>query len=89
MTTRDWRGGKMKLSDISADLSSSELTPTQRKDAFEHLRRWLRERPDDEEAKALWRRHASEFGRDADAPMTRETEGEGFGALSEAERRAR
>jgi len=41
----------MKLSDIRNDLENNELTPTQRKDAFEHLSRWLGERPDDAEAK--------------------------------------
>jgi hypothetical protein len=90
MTTIGWRGGSMKLSDIANDLANRELTPTQRKDAFEHLRRWLAERPDDEEAKQLWNEHKAEFGRDdAEAPLSRDTSGEGFGALSEAERRHR
>lgn len=89
MTTTGWRGGAMKLSDIRNDLESRELTPTQRKDAFEHLRRWLRERPDDSEAKELWARYEGEFGReDADKPLTRDTSGEGMAALREAERRA-
>jgi hypothetical protein len=80
----------MKLSDIRNDLRNRDLTPTQRKDAFEHLRRWLRERPDDAEAKELWSEYEAEFGReDADAPLARDTSGEGFAALSEAERRAR
>ncbi len=88
MTTR-WQGGTMKLSDIRNDLENRELTPTQRKDAFEHLRRWLRERPEDSEAKELWRRYEAEFGReDADTPLARDTGGEGFHALREAERRA-
>ncbi len=90
MTTVGWRRGSMKLSDIRNDLENNELTPTQRKDAFEHLSRWLGERPDDAEAKGLWARHQDEFGRgDADAPLARDPAGEGFGALSEAERRSR
>jgi hypothetical protein len=90
MSTTDWRGGSMTLTDIRNDLENRELTPTQRKAAFEHLRRWLRERPDDGEAKELWNRYESEFGReDAATPIARETSGEGFEALSEAERRAR
>jgi hypothetical protein len=63
---------------------------SQRKSAFEHLRRWLRERPDDAKAKDLRNRYEAEFGReDAETPLSRDTSGEGFGALSEAERRAR
>ena len=90
MSTTGWHGGTMKLSDIRNDLENSELTPTQRKSAFEHLRRWLRERPDDAEAKELWNRFEAEFGREhADAPLARETSGEGFGALTEAERRTK
>jgi hypothetical protein len=89
MSTIDWRGSSMRLSDIPSDLESSELTPTQRKAAFEHLRRWLRERPDDAEATELWNRYEAEFGReDADMPLGRETSGEGFEALDEAQRRA-
>ncbi len=90
MTTVGWSGGTMKLADIRNDLENGELTGTQRKDAFEHLRRWLRERPDDAEAKELWSRFEGEFGReDADATVGRGTSGEGFEALSEAERRSR
>jgi hypothetical protein len=90
MTTTDWRGGSMSLDDIRSDLENRDLTPTQRKAAFEHLRRWLRERPEDGEAKALWNRYETEFGREhADMASARETSGEGFEALSEAERRAR
>jgi hypothetical protein len=90
MTTTDWRGGSMSLDDIRSDLENDELTPTQRKAVFEHLRRWLRERPEDREAKVLWRRYEAEFGReDADVASGRETSGEGFEALSEAEREAR
>jgi hypothetical protein len=49
----------------------------------------LRERPEDGEAKALWDRYEAEFGReDADDVSRRETSGEGFEALSEAERQA-
>jgi hypothetical protein len=89
MTTTDWHGGAMKLSDIRDDLENKELTPTQRKSAFEHLRRWLRERPDDSAAKELWDRYEAEFGReDADTPLARDASGEGFHALREAERRA-
>ncbi len=89
MTTTDWRGGSMSLTDIRSDLENPELTPTQRKAAFEHLRRWLRERPADAEAKELWSRYEAEFGReDADTPLARDTSGEGFHALREAERRA-
>ncbi len=88
MSTTDWRGGPMALSDIRSDLENPELTPTQRKAAFEHLRRWLRERPDDSEAKELWNRYEADFGReDADVPIERDTSGEGFEAISEAERR--
>ncbi len=90
MSTTDWRGGSMQLSDIRNDLENPELTLTQRKAALEHLRRWLAERPDDAEAKELWHRYAPEFGREAaDHPIARDTSGEGFHALSEAERRAR
>ncbi len=90
MSTINWRGGSMRLADIRSDLESPELTLTQRKAAFEHLRRWLRERPDDGEAKKLWARHESEFGReDADMPIGRDTSGGGFEALSEAERKTR
>jgi hypothetical protein len=89
MTTTDWRGGKMKLDDIRNDLENRELTGTQRKTAFEHLRRWLRERPDDDQAKELWRRYEEEFGReDAESPAPGVPSGEGFMALSEAERKA-
>jgi hypothetical protein len=89
MTTVGWRGGSMKLSDIRNDLENRELTPTQRKDAFEHLRRWLAERPDDADAKELWARYQDELGRgDTDAPLARDSEGAGFGALSEAERQS-
>lgn len=79
----------MKLSDIRNDLENRDLTPTQRKDAFEHLRRWLRERPGDSEAKELWAGYEGEFGReDVDAPLARDTSGGGMAALREAERRA-
>ena len=89
MSTVDWRGGSMRLSDIRADLESPELKLTQRKAAFEHLRRWWGERPDDAEAKELWNRYQAEFGReDADMPIGADTSGEGFEALSEAERKA-
>jgi hypothetical protein len=88
MSTTDWRGGSMSLDDIRNDLESPHVTPTQRRAAFEHLRRWLRERPDDGEAKKLWNRYEAEFGREhADLPV--ETSGEGFEALGEAERRVR
>jgi hypothetical protein len=89
MSTTDWRGGTMTLSAIRSDLENPDLTPTQRKAAFEHLRRWLRERPDDADALELWRRYEGEFGREgAETPITAETSGEGFEALTEAERRA-
>lgn len=89
MTTADRPGGAMKLDDIRAELEAEDRTFTQRKQAFEHLRRWLRKRPDDEEATTLWARFEDEFGRHhADAPIARESSGEGFGALSEAEERA-
>jgi len=88
MTTTDWHGGSMSLQDIRNELESTDLTATQRKQAFEHLRRWLRDRPDDSEAKELLRRYEGEFGREgADMPV-REGGGEGFGALAEAEERA-
>jgi hypothetical protein len=89
MTTVGWRGGSMKLSDIRNDLERDDLTPTQRKDAFEHLRRWLAERPEDAEAKELWTRYQDEFERgDSDAPLARDSAAEGVDALSEAERRS-
>lgn len=89
MTTAGWHGGTMKLSDIRNDLENRDLTPTQRKSAFEHLRRWLRERPNDSEATELWGRYEAEFGReDADTPLTRDPSGQGFEALTEAERRS-
>jgi hypothetical protein len=40
MSTVDCGGGSMTLDDIRSDLEKHELTPTQRKAAFEHLRRW-------------------------------------------------
>jgi hypothetical protein len=90
MTTSDRRGGTMALDDIRADLESTERTRTQRKHAFEQLRHRLREQPDDADAKALWARFEGEFGRSAaDMPIARDTSGEGFGALSEAEERAK
>jgi hypothetical protein len=90
MSTTDWRSGSMKLEDIRKDLENPELTAKQKKAAFEHLRRWLRERPDDAEAKELLGRHEGEFGREAaDMPIARDTSAEGFGALSEAEKKAR
>jgi hypothetical protein len=89
MTTTDRQGGSMSLQDIRKDLENPDLSGTQRKQAFEHLRRWLRERPDDAEAKELLAQHEGEFGREAaDMPM-REGGGEGFGALAEAEQRAK
>jgi predicted Zn-dependent protease len=79
----------MSLQDIRNDLERTDLSATQRKHAFEHLRRWLRERPDDAEAKELLARHEGEFGREAaDMPM-REAGGEGFGALAKAEEQAK
>jgi hypothetical protein len=89
MTSTDWQGGSMSLQDIRNDLENTELSGTQRKQAFEHLRRWLRERPDDAEAKELLGRHEGEFGREAADMPIRETGGEGFGALAEAEERAK
>ena len=89
MTSTDWQGGSMSLQDIRNDLENTELSGTQRKQAFEHLRRWLRERPDDAEAKELLARHEGEFGREAADMPIRETGGEGFGALAEAEERAK
>jgi hypothetical protein len=53
------------------------------------LRRWLRGRPDDAEAKDLLARHEGEFGREAADMPIRESGGEGFGALAEAEERAK
>ena len=88
MTTTDWQGGSMSLQDIRNDLENAELSGTQRKQAFEHLRRWLRERPDDAEAKELLAQHESEFGREA-ADMPIRDAGGGFGALAEAEERAK
>ena len=89
MTTTDWHGGSVSLQDIRNDLENPDLTGTQRRHAFEHLRRWLRDRPDDSEAKELLARYEGEFGREgADIPV-RETGGEGFGALAEAEERAK
>jgi hypothetical protein len=89
MTTTDPHSGPMSLQDIRNDLERTDLSATQRKQAFEHLRRWLRERPDDAEAKELLARHEGEFGREAaDMPM-REAGGEGFGALAKAEEQAK
>ncbi len=87
MSTTDSHGGSMTLQDIRSDLENAELTMTQRKAAFEHLRRWLRDRPDDGEAKELLGRFEAEFGREA-ADMPTETSGQGFAGLSEAERKA-
>jgi predicted Zn-dependent protease len=89
MTTTDRHGGPMSLQDIRNDLEKTDLSGTQRKQAFEHLRRWLRERPDDAEAKELLARHEGEFGREAADMPIREAGGEGFGALAEAEEQAK
>jgi hypothetical protein len=90
MTTTDWRGGPMSLDDIRSDLENDAVTPTQRKAAFEHLRRWLRERPDAAAATELWSRYEAEFGReDADIAGEREARGEGVEAVTEAERKVR
>jgi hypothetical protein len=89
MTRTDSQGGSTSLQDIRNDLENTDLSATQRKQAFEHLRRWLRERPDDADAKELLGRYEGEFGREAaDMPIL-ETSGEGFGALAEAEERAK
>jgi predicted Zn-dependent protease len=89
MTTADRHGGPMSLHDIRNDLEKTDLSGTQRKQTFEHLRRWLRERPDDAEAKELLARHEGEFGREAADMPIREAGGEGFGALAEAEEQAK
>ena len=89
MMTTDRHGGPMSLQDIRNDLEKTDLSGTQRKHAFEHLRRWLRERPDDAEAKELLARHEGEFGREAADMPIREAGGEGFGALAEAEEQAK
>ena len=89
MATTDSHGGSMSLQEIRNELEKTDLSGTQRKQAFEHLRRWLRERPDDAEAKELLARHEGEFGREAADMPIRETGGEGFGALAEAEERAK
>ena len=89
MTTTHGQGGSMSLQDIRNDLENAGLSATQRKHAFEQLRRWLRERPDDAEAKDLLARHEGEFGREAADMPIRESGGEGFGALAEAEERAK
>jgi hypothetical protein len=89
LMTTDWQGDSLSLQDIRTELENTELSGTQRKQAFEHLRRWLRERPDDAEAKELLARHEGEFGREAADMPIREGGGEGFGALAEAEERAK
>jgi predicted Zn-dependent protease len=89
MTPTDSQGGSRSLQDISTDLENTGLSATQRKHAFENLRRWLRERPDDAEAKDLLARHEGEFGREAADMPIRQSGGEGFGALAEAEERAK
>jgi predicted Zn-dependent protease len=89
MTTTHGQGGSMSLQDIRNDLENEGLSATQRKHAFEQLRHWLRERPDDAEAKDLLARHEGEFGREAADMPIRESGGEGFGALAEAEERAK
>jgi hypothetical protein len=87
MSTAGSKGGGTTLDDIRGELEAADRTPSQRKHAFELLRHWLREQPDDEQARTLWARFQDEFGRgDADASLSRETHGEGFGALSAAER---
>jgi hypothetical protein len=85
----DRQGDSMSLQDIRNDLENTGLSATQRKHAFEHLRRWLRERPDDAEAKDLLGRHEGEFGREAAYMPIRESGSEGFGGLAEAEERAK
>jgi hypothetical protein len=87
MSTTRYRGGGVSLDEIRAGLEDPELTMTQRKHAFEDLRHWLAEHPDDEAAHELMRRHQEEFGRSPAAPADKPS-GEGFGAISEAERRA-
>jgi predicted Zn-dependent protease len=89
MTRTDPHAGPMSLQDIRNDLEKTDLSGMQRKRAFEHLRRWLRERPDDAEAKELLARHEGEFGREAADMPIREARGEGFGALAEAEEQAK
>lgn len=88
MTTSTRRGRSTRLSDIRSDFENRHLTPTQRRAAFEHRRRWLRERPDDAEAKGLWDCFEGEVGReDAGMPVERAST-HGFEALAEAECRA-
>jgi len=89
VATTDWHGGSMSLQEIRNHLEKTDLSRTQRKQAFEHLRRWLRERPDDAEAKELLARYEGEFGREAADMPIREAGGEGFGALAEAEEPAK
>lgn len=82
-------GGSISLQDIRNDLKNTDLTGTQKKQAFEHLRHWLRDRPDDTEAKDLWARYEHEFGREGADIGDREVTGTGFEAVSEAQERAR
>lgn len=88
MSTTRYRGGDVSLDEIRADLENRDLKMTQRKHAFDHLRRWLAGHPDDDAARELLRRHQDEFGREAaSAGGERVATTEGFGAIGEAERR--
>lgn len=68
MSRPAYRGGNVSFEEIRADLANRNLTLTQRKEAFEQLRRRLREHPDEAEAKALWGEYEGEFGRPTDRP---------------------
>lgn len=88
MNTTRYRGGHVSLDEIRADLENHDLKMTQRKHAFDDLRGWLAEHPDDDAARELLRNHQEEFGREAAAPGgERIATTEGFGAIGEAERR--
>jgi hypothetical protein len=87
MSTTYSRGeGDISLDAIRGDLENESLTQTQRKQAFEDLRRWLADNPDDSSAHELWRQHEREFGREGSTAVGSETHGEGFGAVGAAER---
>lgn len=79
----------MSIEEIRRDLESGDATPTQRSHAFDNLRRYLVEHPDDEEALGLWRSHETEFGREPATTPAGPLHGKGLHGIAEAERDVR
>lgn len=89
MSTAQFRGGGISLDDIRRDLESDDVTPTQRSHAFDDLRRYLVDNPEDEEALTLWRSHEAEFGREPATTPAGPLHGQGLHGIAEAERDVR